>query len=303
MKNFRLYIVILLVGISCSPPKESPSKARIRELRARVAVLEEMMNDTDKDGIPDYLDVENNSLAGFAVDTKGRMVDLNGNGVADEIERYLEQNIRTGSSSPINEMALPAQFYYTNLSPSVLTYRSKFFKMGSTIGQCAVKLEYVLRSKMKLEEGDYKFFNLENDGFGVITQKQCLDPKATTYLRPHLDCDKLSVCPMYNIFCVSKGYWHFYIFLITKKPVKDKIKYQDETITRYYQEDELSSNWRAIPELRQLFENKNKKFTDEYSFAIKVMVVSKKRYEDEAKLIDPTYDTKKYLNYLFTNSR
>jgi OOP family OmpA-OmpF porin len=48
-----------------------------------------MMNDTDKDGVPDYLDVENNTIGGVAVDTKGRAVDLNNNGVPDELESYL----------------------------------------------------------------------------------------------------------------------------------------------------------------------------------------------------------------------
>jgi OOP family OmpA-OmpF porin len=61
-------------------------------LQQRIAELETMMNDTDKDGVPDYLDSENNSLAGVAVDTKGRMVDLNNNSVPDELEKYLTTN-------------------------------------------------------------------------------------------------------------------------------------------------------------------------------------------------------------------
>jgi len=55
------------------------------------------MNDTDKDGVPDYLDVENNSIAGVAVDTKGRMVDLNKNGIADELERYVNTTVSTAA--------------------------------------------------------------------------------------------------------------------------------------------------------------------------------------------------------------
>jgi OOP family OmpA-OmpF porin len=51
-----------------------------------------MMNDSDKDGVPDYLDVENNSIAGVAVDTKGRMVDINKNGVPDELEKFMATN-------------------------------------------------------------------------------------------------------------------------------------------------------------------------------------------------------------------
>lgn len=37
-------------------------------------------------------DVEPNSIAGVMVDSKGRMVDANKNGVPDEIERYLDEN-------------------------------------------------------------------------------------------------------------------------------------------------------------------------------------------------------------------
>jgi OmpA-OmpF porin, OOP family len=66
---------------------------RMQELDQRIGDLETMLNDSDKDGVPDYLDVENNSLPGVAVDTKGRMVDSNRNGVPDELERYVDAKI------------------------------------------------------------------------------------------------------------------------------------------------------------------------------------------------------------------
>lgn len=62
---------------------------QIEDLDKRIGDLETMMNDSDKDGVPDYLDVENNSIAGVAVDTKGRMVDINKNGVPDELEKFM----------------------------------------------------------------------------------------------------------------------------------------------------------------------------------------------------------------------
>lgn len=40
--------------------------------------------------MPDYLDVENNTTNGVAVDSKGRAIDLNNNGIPDELERYVE---------------------------------------------------------------------------------------------------------------------------------------------------------------------------------------------------------------------
>ncbi len=65
---------------------------QIEKLQKQVKDIETSMSDMDKDGVADYLDQENNSVAGVAVDTKGRMVDLNKNGVPDELERYIEQN-------------------------------------------------------------------------------------------------------------------------------------------------------------------------------------------------------------------
>lgn len=67
--------------------------AEMDELDRRIGEIETMMNDSDKDGVPDYLDVENNSIAGVAVDSKGRMVDLNNNGVPDELEKYVNSTV------------------------------------------------------------------------------------------------------------------------------------------------------------------------------------------------------------------
>lgn len=64
-------------------------KDEYKNLLARVEELETMLNDTDKDGVPDHLDVENNTIGGVVVDTKGRAVDLNNNGVPDELESYI----------------------------------------------------------------------------------------------------------------------------------------------------------------------------------------------------------------------
>jgi OOP family OmpA-OmpF porin len=57
------------------------------ETKKRVAEIETLMNDTDKDGVPDYLDQENNTPAGVTVDSRGKFIDINNNGVPDELER------------------------------------------------------------------------------------------------------------------------------------------------------------------------------------------------------------------------
>ncbi len=80
----------------------SESSEQLRELDERIGELETMMNDTDKDGVPDYLDAENNSIAGVAVDTKGRMVDMNKNGVADELEKYINTTVATATENNNN---------------------------------------------------------------------------------------------------------------------------------------------------------------------------------------------------------
>jgi OOP family OmpA-OmpF porin len=65
------------------------TKREFNDLLARIEDLEAMLNDTDRDGVADYLDVENNTINGVAVDAKGRAVDLNNNGVPDELESYI----------------------------------------------------------------------------------------------------------------------------------------------------------------------------------------------------------------------
>ncbi len=62
----------------------------LEDLEDRLGEMETMMNDTDKDGIPDYLDSEPNTITGVAVDSKGRTIDRNNNGVPDELESYIE---------------------------------------------------------------------------------------------------------------------------------------------------------------------------------------------------------------------
>jgi OmpA-OmpF porin, OOP family len=76
----------------------------IESLNKRVGNVETLMNDTDKDGVADYLDLENNSVAGVAVDTRGKMVDINRNGVPDELERYIEKNVKESSEKPNNDV-------------------------------------------------------------------------------------------------------------------------------------------------------------------------------------------------------
>ncbi|MFD2907252.1 OmpA family protein [Flavobacterium ardleyense] len=65
---------------------KSQKELELAYLSDKVEEIELMMQDTDRDGVPDYLDVEPNTVGGVAVDTKGRAIDVNKNGVPDELE-------------------------------------------------------------------------------------------------------------------------------------------------------------------------------------------------------------------------
>lgn len=86
------------------------TRKELEALEERVAKIEIDMNDTDKDGVPDYLDVEPNSIAGIAVDTKGRMIDQNKNGVPDELEKYLERTYATKDAITVTDKELVTNF-------------------------------------------------------------------------------------------------------------------------------------------------------------------------------------------------
>ncbi len=103
---------------------------RIDSLNNRIGEIETLMNDSDKDGVPDYLDAEQNSIAGVAVDTKGRMVDKNNNGVPDELEKYVNNSISSNNNATasiatenavlqlINDGYIAAYFETTKVTPN-----------------------------------------------------------------------------------------------------------------------------------------------------------------------------------------
>jgi OOP family OmpA-OmpF porin len=81
---------------------------RIGELEKRVDLIETGLLDTDKDGVADLYDLEPNSIAGVAVNTKGQSIDTNQNGVPDELESYLEktygQNNKGVTNNTVEEL-------------------------------------------------------------------------------------------------------------------------------------------------------------------------------------------------------
>ena len=76
---------------------------KIKALEGRIGDVEAMLLDTDKDGVPDYLDTENNTIAGAVVDTKGRSIDKNKNGIPDDLENYIDQRVNNNSGDAIDQ--------------------------------------------------------------------------------------------------------------------------------------------------------------------------------------------------------
>lgn len=64
------------------------------ETNKRLDEIETLMNDTDKDGVLDYLDVQNNTPAGVVVDSRGRYIDTNRNGTPDEFEPKIIEDFK-----------------------------------------------------------------------------------------------------------------------------------------------------------------------------------------------------------------
>lgn len=108
----------------------SEDKNKIADLEKKVSDIEIMMTDSDKDGVADYLDLERNTLNGVAVDTKGRAVDKNLNGVPDELESYLSKTYGAKDSAVntktdnelvkafINEGYVTTYFDYNKSTPT-----------------------------------------------------------------------------------------------------------------------------------------------------------------------------------------
>ncbi|MFV8268938.1 OmpA family protein [Flavobacterium sp. GT2N3] len=78
------------------------NEGRFDAIDARFMAIENKMLDSDKDGVADYLDEEQNTPAGTMVDTKGRSIDKNNNNVPDETEAYILKNYgSTTDNSPL----------------------------------------------------------------------------------------------------------------------------------------------------------------------------------------------------------
>ena len=75
--------------------KTKQLEKEVEEIEGRLAKLESDLQDDDRDGIPNYLDTEPNTPTGVRVDSKGRAIDTNGNGIPDDMEDALKTKFVT----------------------------------------------------------------------------------------------------------------------------------------------------------------------------------------------------------------
>ncbi|MBQ0147801.1 MAG: outer membrane beta-barrel protein, partial [Flavobacteriaceae bacterium] len=92
------------------------------DLEDRINNIENMLKDSDNDGVADYLDQEPNSAPGAVVDTKGVTIDHNGNGIPDNIEEYIKAN--GGSTNVINDTAFLEQMINSGIINVYFDYNS-----------------------------------------------------------------------------------------------------------------------------------------------------------------------------------
>ena len=109
---------------------------KLKALEERIGNVETMLVDTDKDGVPDYLDEENNTTPGAIVDSKGRAIDKNNNGIADDLETYIDQRINNGSGAAadnelvkklINDGYIAVFFDFNKSTPTESSSRNMAF--------------------------------------------------------------------------------------------------------------------------------------------------------------------------------
>ena len=90
--------------------EEDVFMSKLDSLNQRLSKVEKDMIDSDKDGIADYLDQESNTVAGAVVDSKGRGVDVNNDGIPDAMlapldARYANKaDIQGGDDDTIKEL-------------------------------------------------------------------------------------------------------------------------------------------------------------------------------------------------------
>ncbi|MDN6310973.1 MAG: OmpA family protein [Psychroflexus sp.] len=116
--------------------KSKELDSRVSQAENKLDEMEDMMADDDRDGVPNYLDEEPNTVNGVAVDAKGRAVDTDGNGIPDEIDKSIQKKYMTkdeaetqmsgsglaGIKSLANDGAISVYFKFDSTQPETYSY-------------------------------------------------------------------------------------------------------------------------------------------------------------------------------------
>lgn len=116
---------------------------QIEDVVSKMDKMAKEYADDDKDGIPNYIDRDNTTESGVRVDNKGRALDVNKNGIPDDMESALDgryasksdmtnmtQNNSTGASESgiikklINEGYVNVYFQFNSTKPALYSLES-----------------------------------------------------------------------------------------------------------------------------------------------------------------------------------
>jgi hypothetical protein len=280
MKKSVTTILLLLVLVSCAGKRElAQSNQRIKELSDSLKITIEKFNDTDKDGVPDYLDVENNSIAGALVDSKGRMMDYNNNGIADDLEKYLNANTKDFSSIKTEEKYVVSDLY--SLKPTKQKEFHHFFNNNMTLLACNAKLTAQLKKVEALKE--YKYFET-NGGFGIITDPKNIDGNPGQYGHEHGKSSFIgNLCSkLFGFGSATQQYQRVYIFLVIKNDMNEELTPNYDYLDKIYRNRQLESKWANIENLKVLLNNpKNKYNSQQHTFMMRVYEFKKGQLQDD----------------------
>ncbi|WP_298953144.1 OmpA family protein [uncultured Nonlabens sp.] len=104
-RGFDGFLVNASVGItlylgSGNTPADfavSPINAKVDDVANKMNKMSADHKDDDQDGVPNYLDLDNATESGVRVDSKGRAIDVNKNGIPDDMEGALDSRFATPS--------------------------------------------------------------------------------------------------------------------------------------------------------------------------------------------------------------
>ncbi|KAF2333072.1 hypothetical protein [Flavobacterium daemonense] len=302
MKKFILVIISCIFFFSCVSKKEFQSKEQeIASLQKQLdSIHKNGLADSDSDSVIDKYDACPN-LKG-ELTAKG-CPDKDGDGVPDSEDECPDNpgsKEDNGCTYAKMESKLPNYvIYFQKLNPTKTVYLTPYFKKGISLKQLNLQLTDVLEKKLKIEAGNYKYFDVGNGNYAIITRKECITKDGKTINTEHCKPDK--DCSWFQFSCVEEGYSRFYLFLITKKIIgENPAGFDEEEFKKIFETDALDSNWKAVPEVNKLLSNPENKFTDDYSVIVKLFEIKKEGQMGDATILeDPTYEFEKQIKNCF----